>query len=537
MGSLLLCNLPFAPPTPPHLALPVLAAYLRGRGKSVLCWDGNNAFIHRAARRERIDAGRRLLDVLSRRPQAPSWLGDTARLVDRLGDSLYGLASPEVFRSPQERNLALEAVLALASLGKDERVLFDHGSNSLGVLSTRSPYASKDSIEAAAERKGLLEGFFEEELLPLVDEKVILVGLSVSFAEQFGPALRAASVVREAAPRKPLYLGGSFASYHLRDLADDALFDLVDGIVVGDGESALEELMDREEGGREPEGAVAGLLTRGRRSVPAASGPPLSALPDPDFSDFPPRRYFFPRGRAVLPLRFSRGCWWNRCSFCRGYDGAYDRAEASFLRDQLLRLADRTESESFILSDACLLPDVLYDFARLLLEGDGRFHWNAHFRFHPSLTMEKILLLREAGCSRLFMGLESFSDRILTLMDKGITTELIDRNLQDLAWVGMDVFLYVIVGFPSETEEEARQGFARLRGHLSRGLSAAVQFNPFILFPDSPVGKDPGRYGLFDVVYDDREDLIAPARSYRGSGMTAERAAELAREFSRSLRP
>lgn len=533
---LLLCSLPFSPPTPPHLALPVLAAYLRSKGRPVRCWDGNNRFLHRAGSREAVDAGRVRLEACRDLPERPSWAERTEALLSRLGDRIYCLSSPEAFESSLERNLALEAVLDLASLGGPERIFFDHGSNSLGLLSPRSPYSLRDSL-AAASAAGLLEGFFEEELLPLVDGAVTVVGLSVAFAEQFQPALRAARVLKGAFPALPIYLGGSFVSYHLRALRDESLFDAVDGVVIGDGERALEEILDWEEGGRRKEPVIAGLMTRGRRPEGPAEAPALMELPDPDFSDFPPRRYFFPRGKAVLPLRFSRGCWWNRCAFCRGYGRGYDRAEAPFLRDQLLRLAEGTGAGSFILSDACLLPEVLYDFAGLLLESGRPFCWNAHFRFHPSLTLEKVLLLREAGCSRLFLGLEAFSDRLLTLMDKGITTELIDRNLRDLAWAGMGVFLYVIVGFPTETEAEAREGFARLKGHLDEGLSATVQFSPFVLFPDSPVGRAPERYGLEDVVYDENEDLLAPARSYRGRGMTAQRAVELAREFSRSLLP
>lgn len=532
-GTLLLCHLPFAPATPPHLALPVLAGYLRSRGWSVRCWDGNNAFVHRVGRPEAVAAGRERLAALRGRPERPAWADRTEAVLGRLGDRVACLDRPEAFASARERNLALEAVLDLASLGKRERVLFDRVGNGLGLLSPSSPYSLKASLEAAS-AFDLLEGFFEDELLPLADGTVSVVGLSVSFAEQFQPALRAARVLKAARPELPVYLGGSFVSYHLRDVGD-SLFDLVDGVVIGDGERALEEILRREEGGRRGEPAIAGLMTRTRPFTEPAQAPSLMELPDPDFSDFPLRRYFFPEGRAILPLRFSRGCWWNRCAFCRGYSGTYDRAEPSFLVDQLLRLAGRTRAGSFILSDACLLPEVLYGFARLLTEGGSSFLWNAHFRFHPSLTLEKIVLLRQAGCSRLFLGLEAFSDRLLTLMDKGITTELIDRNLRDLAWAGMDVFLYVIVGFPTETEEEAREGFRRLKRHLDEGLSATVQFNPFILFPDSPVGRAPEKYGIEEVLYDGREDLLAPARSYRGPGMTPSRAVELAGEFSRIL--
>jgi radical SAM superfamily enzyme YgiQ (UPF0313 family) len=120
-------------------------------------------------------------------------------------------------------------------------------------------------------------------------------------------------------------------------------------------------------------------------------------------------------------------------------------------------------------------------------------------------------------------------------MGKGITEKLIEKNLMDLAWGGMDTFLYLIVGFPSETEEEARQGFRRLREHRKEGLSATCQFNPFILFPDSPVGRNPEKFGITQVIYDPREDLQAPAIAWEGPGIGMQRAWELAEEFTRNM--
>jgi len=537
--SLYLCYPPFGPPTSPYLSLPVLGGYLRSKGHRVWCEDGNNRFIRFAGTPEKIRKGLEKLEFLEKSGTAPLWAERTRKLVDLLGPRLLHLNTPEKIDSPGERNALFEATLSLISLGRIDRVVLDSASNSLGYLSPWSPYSLGESLEAAYAANTVLEGFFEEHLLPdLERSQAPLLGLSVAFAEQFHPALRLARLTKETFRKIRIYLGGPFATYHLHSLQGGELFDLLDGVILEEGEEPLDRLLRYENEGISAHPKISGLLWREgehlRRNSPEKPKK-IESLPDPDFQGFSERKYFFAPRKGILPLRFSRGCWWNRCTFCRGYASAYDAPPPEFLRSQVLRLREKTDFSGFVLADACILPEVLFGFAEELLRSKVELLWNAHFRFSPSLTLDKILLLREAGCTRLFLGLESYNDRILELMDKGITEKLIDKNLMDLAWGGMDTFLYVILGFPSETEEEAREGFRRLRKHREKGLSATCQFNPFILFPDSPVGRNPEKYGITRVIYSPREDLYAPAVAWEGAGMGMRRARELAEEFSKGM--
>ncbi len=459
--------------------------------------------------------------------------------MDLLGPRLSYLNTPEKIGSPGERNALFEAVLSLISLGRVDRVVVDFASNSLGYLSPWSPYSLEESLEAAHAGNSVLEGFFEEHILPdLERSQAALLGLSVAFAEQFSPALRMARLAKETFRKIRIYLGGPFATYHLHSLQGKELFDLLDGVILEEGEEPLDRLLRYENEGNSAHPGIPGLLWREgehlRRNFPEKPRK-IESLPDPDFQDFSEGKYFFAPRKGILPLRLSRGCWWNRCAFCRGYTSAYDAPSPEFLRSQVLRLRKKTDFSGFVLADACILPEVLFGFAEELLRSKAELLWNAHFRFSPSLTLDKVLLLREAGCTRLFLGLESYNDRILKLMDKGITEKLIGKNLMDLAWGGMDTLLYMIVGFPSETEEEAREGFRRLREHREKGLSATCQFNSFLLFRDSPVGRNPEKFGLTRVIYDPRQDLEAPAVAWEGPGMGMRRARELAEEFSKSM--
>jgi radical SAM superfamily enzyme YgiQ (UPF0313 family) len=56
------------------------------------------------------------------------------------------------------------------------------------------------------------------------------------------------------------------------------------------------------------------------------------------------------------------------------------------------------------------------------------------------------------------------------------------------------VFLSTIVGFPGETEEEARQTYDFIQYHIDDVFG--YQFNAFVLARNSPVWRDPERWGI-----------------------------------------
>ena len=65
--------------------------------------------------------------------------------------------------------------------------------------------------------------------------------------------------------------------------------------------------------------------------------------------------------------------------------------------------------------------------------------------------------MRDAGCHKIVFGLETYNKRMMDFMQKGIAQENVDRICSDCVDLGIGVHCYIIVGFPTETEEEARE--------------------------------------------------------------------------------
>ncbi len=164
-----------------------------------------------------------------------------------------------------------------------------------------------------------------------------------------------------------------------------------------------------------------------------------------------------------------------------------------------------------------------------------RFDWTVQTRFHPVMTLEWASLLRRAGCRKLFVGLETFDDRLLRLMGKPLNRRLIERSLSELAWAGLPVTVYMIVGFPTETEEEARGSFERVLARVRAGEVSGVHYNLFSVPPCAPVGIDPARYGITSLSPPEGADLAPMVREFDSSGMSRRTALALQAEFEERL--
>ncbi len=219
-----------------------------------------------------------------------------------------------------------------------------------------------------------------------------------------------------------------------------------------------------------------------------------------------------------------------------GRDGLFPRqrlpgAEAFRRVKELVGRGETTTCFSDDEADSTLLADL----ARRCLEDGVRFCWTAQARIHPAMTLEWGALLRHAGCLRLYLGLESFSDRLLRLMRKALNRRLIARSLGELAWAGLPVTAYRIVGFPTETEAEAPETFDRVLGLVRTSGISSVHYDLFAVPPGAPVGIGPARYGIASLARSAASDRAPMVTGFEAPGLSRQRAAELQLEFESRL--
>lgn len=125
------------------------------------------------------------------------------------------------------------------------------------------------------------------------------------------------------------------------------------------------------------------------------------------------------------------------------------------------------------------------------------------------MSRELLTQMRDAGCLKIVFGLESFNQRVMDFMKKGIKQESVRRIVDDCVDLGIAVHCYVIVGFPTETQDEALETMNFVvdnkRLHDSYGFSCQPCL--FDLEKEAPIMNDPGSYGIRRIMRPATEDL------------------------------
>ena len=325
----------------------------------------------------------------------------------------------------------------------------------------------------------------------LAEQAPDVVGIALVHPDQKPQAPALASLLRTAGYRGKLVLYGSLEDVLApADFAADlvpghALFQLFDGVICGEAESALAALL---EGGPVPNLHTADHTptTRLVEDLAVAAVPVFTGLDAADYATPTP----------VVDLRLGRGCPWARCSFCaiQAHQVGYRAGPAQRVADALAEAHRQLGSTHFRIRDDLVTPVQLRALAGVIGPLGLPITWMARSRFEPGLSRVVLQQAFDAGLSELWMGLESGSERVRSTMDKGVRDDVIERIMLDCAAVGIRVRALCIAGFPGETEAEYQETEAFLRRHRDR--LAGFALTPFQVMRGAPMLTEPERHGL-----------------------------------------
>ncbi len=284
----------------------------------------------------------------------------------------------------------------------------------------------------------------------------------------------------------------------------------MDSFIVFEGEHALLELV-KQVGGKKDFKKVPNLVYR-ENGVTKVNEPfyseDLNALPTPDFDGFPLHLYLAPA--PVLPLQTSRGCYYRKCTFCNLHldHRNFRLRKTDLIMEDIRTLSQKYHTKNFFFTDESVPINKLREISQKLLENRWDIKWMGGVRFENALDGDLLEKMSRSGCQKLVFGLESYNQRILDLMKKGIKTGVVDKILDGCLEAGIAFHLYTIVGFPTETKEEALETLEFVLKNeflASQGYSCLPSL--FGMEKDSPITHNPSEYGLRSLMAPRGEDL------------------------------
>ncbi|MEN8198463.1 MAG: B12-binding domain-containing radical SAM protein [Thermodesulfobacteriota bacterium] len=381
-----------------------------------------------------------------------------------------------------------------------------------------------------------LELFFQELLQPVIDYHPDLFGLSVQFSQQLEFSALFLKLCKEQL-NIPTVLGGAWSGVvpHPEDLfMSPMLFtvenknhpfqlkEYLDYLIPGEGENGLLDICTMLKGGMKS-AQVANLIYRKGGQI--RKNPPsvimdLSTLPIPDFSSFNLPDYFLPR--PVLPLQLSRGCPWQRCTFCTHHHSYlnYRQVPVKTCIDILSSLKQDSQCDCFSFVDEMILPKRFLALADEIVARKLDITYGAYAKPSDKFSQKLLERLQCSGCRVMMWGLESANQRVLDLMDKGTRVEIVKKVIERAAGSGIMNLLFVLFGFPTETEEELLNTVTFLKENSSR--IHALAMGTFVLTEGSQVHRQPEKFSI--VIRDKSKDPANRTLKYDTErGMSASR--------------
>jgi hypothetical protein len=373
--------------------------------------------------------------------------------------------------------------------------------------------ASFDALHAALTgAPTLVDATLDALTRDLVRQPPAVVALTAPFPGNVYGAFRMARMIRQAAPRATLVLGGGWVNTELRSLKDPRVFDYFDYVTLDDGERPLLNLLQRLRDRKSPlvrtyvrEGTEVVLrsdptqhdIAQRDTGIPTYEGLPLGQYVSL-MEMLNPMHRFWSDGRWNK-ITLAHGCYWKKCSFCDvslDYIGRYDRPGEDIVMQRIRALIAETGETGFHLVDEAAPPAGMRALAERLLHEKLSITWWGNIRFEKTFTPALCRLLASSGCVAVSGGLEVASDRLLKLMRKGVTVEQVARVTRAFSDAGIMVHAYLMYGFPTETLQDTIDALERVRQLFAAGCIQSAYWHRFAATAHSPVGLEPHKYGI-----------------------------------------
>jgi hypothetical protein len=367
---------------------------------------------------------------------------------------------------------------------------------------------------------GYLESLLDREAEDILAGAPDIVGFTVQYATE-ACSVDLARRVKELSPKTAVVFGGP------QCIRETKAFELirgpsVDAVALGEADHSFAEFARAYDPRRGKIPRIGGFLVKDGDRIADCGDPAevedLDALSFMDFSGFEMDAYT----TDSLFLTASRGCV-RQCSFCTDIvqRKTYRRMSAerivAEIRHQLRHYPDRyfvRFADSLINGDvrlAARLSELLVPFRlEMAAKRSGNdFGWGGMAILHPAMTPALLRKMRQGGCQTLAYGFESGSQKVVDLMRKNFRVGEAEKVIRDTKAAGIRVQLFVMAGYPGETDEDFQETLVFLERNADsidiiessmcsvlKGSELATRHAEYGINPDLP--EDPRRWSSLD---------------------------------------
>jgi len=262
---------------------------------------------------------------------------------------------------------------------------------------------------------------------------------------------------------KVLILGGQHATFKENEVL--AACSSIDYIIRGEGEVSLLRLLNRLKINKTANGLMGITYPENNRIISNPDRPPIkniNKIPFPAWKLLPRTKYRLNgfqdigfNGEQLAKLISTRGCP-NKCTFCASahFWGKPRFRNVDSIFEELVYLTQELNVRHIDFMDDCLTIPVsrFKDLCNRIIENKLNFKWTCYSRVQ-NVTEELVLLMKEAGCFMVLLGIETGNQEIMDAIKKNITLEQVTKAVALFKKHDIDCLGFFMIGLPQDTTE------------------------------------------------------------------------------------
>jgi radical SAM superfamily enzyme YgiQ (UPF0313 family) len=300
---------------------------------------------------------------------------------------------------------------------------------------------------------------YEDFKTELANRKPDIVGVT-STTLTYKSAAQIAKIAKDVNPNCTTMIGGPHVSFWDENaLKENPQLDVV---IRKEGENTVLEIVQRIEAGKSYYDVVGTTCRKGDEIVRNPDRPYMQNLDELPFPahDLFPLSHLSKFGTIIFPVSTSRGCtfWCNFCSAVRMFGRGYRMRSPKNVVDELEYLSKTFGAKQFTFYDDAFSVDQnrVKQICEEIQNRNLKIKWDCETRV-DMVTKELLQTMKNAGCIAVWFGVEAGSQMVIDAMGKGYTLEKIRNAFKMAREVGLMTVASVILGFPEETRETAKE--------------------------------------------------------------------------------
>ena len=314
-----------------------------------------------------------------------------------------------------------------------------------------------------------LNGLTAQEIVERLEPDTEILGITHMFLHEWPTIREIATLAKARFPGLKVILGGENATAFHEWIFEQT--DVIDYCVLGEGEAAGLELVERIMAGAPTDG-VQGISSRlpSGDSLPVLSErmTKVDEIPRPAWDLFPVERYMTQadshgvnRGRS-MPMLATRGCPY-KCTFCSSpamWTTKYVTRDPRQVVDEIKAYVEQYDVDNVNFCDltAIIKREWTIEFANLLKREKLDITWQLPTGTRTEVLDEEVLqLIYDTGCRNITYAPESGSERMLKTIKKIVKLPRMLESLRNARQVGMVTRVNIIIGHPLEAWSDTRK--------------------------------------------------------------------------------